>query len=107
MGQVLQCNIPTNIAEISVSTGDSYVLKTDLFTGLTGSIPPTPTHTALKATPQSPTGDVSYGIALEQTVRSGAHGFRFRRPRSLLTVLSFCRIKVRTYDLLYQITRQL
>ena len=40
--------------------------------------------TALKATPHSPKGDVSYVRALEQTVRSGAHGFRSRRPRSLL-----------------------
>ena len=50
--------------------------------------------TALKATPHSPKGDVSYVRALEQTVRSGAHGFRSRRPRSLLTVLNFCRIRV-------------
>ena len=31
---------------------------------------------------------------LEQTVRSGAHGFRPRRPRSLVAVLNFCRITV-------------
>ena len=37
---------------------------------------------ALKATPHSPKGDVSYVGALEPTVRSGAHGFRSRRPRS-------------------------
>ena len=43
--------------------------------------------TGLKATPHFPTGDVSYVRALKQTVRSGAHGFRSRRPRSLLTVL--------------------
>jgi hypothetical protein len=40
---------------------------------------------ALKATPHSPMGDVSYVRALEPTARSGAHGFRSRRPRSLLT----------------------
>src|SRR5687768_6123389 len=40
---------------------------------------------ALKATPHSPKGDVSYVRALEPTARSGAHGFRSRRPRSLLT----------------------
>ena len=50
--------------------------------------------TAFKATPHSPKGDVSYVRALEQTVRSDAHGFRSRRPRSLLTVLNFCRIRV-------------
>ena len=49
---------------------------------------------ALKATPHSPKGDVSYVGALKQTVRSDAHGFRSRRPRSLLTVLNFCRIRV-------------
>jgi hypothetical protein len=49
---------------------------------------------ALKATPRSPEGDVSYVGALEQTVRSGAHGFRSRRPRSLLRVLNICRIRV-------------
>jgi hypothetical protein len=49
---------------------------------------------ALKATPHSPKGDVSYVGALERTVRSGAHGFRSRRPRSLLTVLNFCRIRL-------------
>ena len=27
-------------------------------------------------------------------MHSGAHGFRSRRPRSLLTVLNFCRIRV-------------
>jgi hypothetical protein len=31
--------------------------------------------------------------AFHQTARSGAHGFRSRRPRSLLTVLRFCRIR--------------
>ena len=31
---------------------------------------------------------------LEQTVRSGAHGFRPRRPRSLVAVFNFCRIRV-------------
>jgi hypothetical protein len=30
-------------------------------------------------------GDVSYVRALEPTARSGAHGFRSRRSRSLLT----------------------
>ena len=40
---------------------------------------------ALKATPHSPKGDVSYVGALEPTACSGAHGFRSRRPRSLLT----------------------
>src|SRR5262245_16782703 len=49
---------------------------------------------ALKATPHSPKGDVSYARALEQTVRSDAHGLRSRRPRSLLMVLHFCRIRV-------------
>jgi hypothetical protein len=49
---------------------------------------------ALKATPHSPKGDVSYVRALEPTARSGAHGFRSRRPRSLLTVLNYCRIRV-------------
>src|SRR5919106_1852088 len=49
---------------------------------------------ALKATPHSPKGDVSYVGTLEQTVRPGAHGFRSRRPRSLLTVLNICRIRV-------------
>jgi hypothetical protein len=48
---------------------------------------------ALKATPHSPKGDFSYVRALEPTARSGAHGFRSRRPRSLLTVLSYCRIR--------------
>jgi hypothetical protein len=48
---------------------------------------------ALKATPHSPKGDVSYVGALKQTVCSGAHDLRSRRPRSLLTVLNFCRIK--------------
>jgi len=48
---------------------------------------------ALKATPHSPRGEVSYVLALEQTVRSDAHGFRSRRLRSLLTVLRFCRIR--------------
>jgi hypothetical protein len=47
---------------------------------------------ALKATPHSPEGDVSYVGALEQTARSDAHGFRSRRPRLLLTVLNYCRI---------------
>src|SRR5687768_3268319 len=51
---------------------------------------------ALKATPHSPKGDVSYVWALEPTARSGAHGFRSRRPRSLLTVPSYCRIRVRS-----------
>ena len=50
--------------------------------------------TALKATPHSPMGDVSYVRALEQTARSGAHGFRSRRPRSLVMVLNFCRSRV-------------
>ena len=36
--------------------------------------------------PHSPKGDVSYVEALESTARSGAHGFRSRRPRLLLTV---------------------
>src|SRR6516165_4291202 len=49
---------------------------------------------ALKATPHSPTGDVSYVMALEQSVRSGAHGFRSCRPRSRLTLLNFCRIRL-------------
>jgi hypothetical protein len=49
---------------------------------------------ALKATPHSPKGDVSCVRALEPTARSGAHGFRSRRPRSLLTVLNCCRIEV-------------
>ena len=49
---------------------------------------------ALKATPHSPKGDVSYVGALKQTVRSDAHGFRSRCPRSLLTVLNFSRIRV-------------
>jgi L-ascorbate metabolism protein UlaG (beta-lactamase superfamily) len=40
---------------------------------------------ALKATPHSPKGDVSYVRAFAPTARSGAHGFRSRRPRSLLT----------------------
>jgi hypothetical protein len=40
---------------------------------------------ALKATPHSPKGEVSYVRALEPTARSRAHGFRSRRPRSLLT----------------------
>jgi hypothetical protein len=48
---------------------------------------------ALKATPHSPKGDVSYVRAIEPTARSGAHGFRSRRPRSLLTVLNYCRIR--------------
>ena len=47
---------------------------------------------ALKATPHSPEGDVSYVGALERTARSDAHGFRSRRPRLLLTVLNYCRI---------------
>jgi hypothetical protein len=38
------------------------------------------------ARPGFPKGDVSYVEALESTARSGAHGFRSRRPRSLLTV---------------------
>ena len=50
---------------------------------------------ALKATPHSPKGDVSYVGAVEPTARSDAHGFRSRRPRSLLTVLNYCRIRVR------------
>src|SRR5687767_15318702 len=50
---------------------------------------------ALKATPHSSKGDVSYVRALEPTARSGAHGFRSRRPRSLLTVLNYCRIRVK------------
>src|SRR5918994_5648185 len=49
---------------------------------------------ALKATPHSLKGDVSYVGALEPTACSGAHGFRSRRPRSLLTVLNYCRIRV-------------
>jgi hypothetical protein len=49
---------------------------------------------ALKATPHFPKGDVSYVRALEPTARSGAHGFRSRRPRSLLTVLNYCRSRV-------------
>jgi hypothetical protein len=48
---------------------------------------------ALKATPHFPKGDASYVRALEPTARSGAHGFRSRRPRSLLTVLNYCRVK--------------
>ena len=48
---------------------------------------------ALKATPHSPKGDVSYVRALEPTARSDAHGFRSRRPRSLLAVLNYCRIR--------------
>jgi hypothetical protein len=47
-------------------------------------------NSALKATPHSPRGDVSYVRAIELTARSGAHGFRSRRPRSLLTVLNYC-----------------
>ena len=49
---------------------------------------------ALKASAHSPKGDVSYVGALEPTARSGAHGFRSRRPRSLLTVLNYCRISI-------------
>jgi hypothetical protein len=49
---------------------------------------------ALTATPHAPKGDVSYVRALEPTARSGAHGFRSRRPRSLVTVLNYCRIRV-------------
>ena len=40
----------------------------------------------LEGRPAFPKGDVSYVEALESTARSGAHGFRSRRPRSLLTV---------------------
>ena len=43
----------------------------------------------MKATPHSPKGDVLYVRALEQTVRSGAHGFRSRRPRLRATILNF------------------
>src|SRR5687768_1645203 len=50
---------------------------------------------ALRATPHSPKGDVSYVRALEPTARSGAHGFRSRPPRSLLTVLYYCRLRLR------------
>jgi hypothetical protein len=32
--------------------------------------------------------------ACEQPARSGAHGFRSHRPRSLLTLRKFCRIRV-------------
>jgi hypothetical protein len=46
---------------------------------------------ALKATPHSPKGDVSYVRALEPTARSGGHGLWSRRPRSRLTVLNYCR----------------
>ena len=49
---------------------------------------------ALKATPHRPKGDVSYVAALTQTVRSGAHGFWSRRPRSQLTVLNIVRLGV-------------
>jgi hypothetical protein len=51
---------------------------------------------ALRATPHSPKGDVSYVRALKPTARSGAHGFRSRRRRSLLTVLNYCRIRVKS-----------
>jgi hypothetical protein len=40
----------------------------------------------LEGRPAFPKGDVSYVEALESTARSGAHCFRSRRPRSLLTV---------------------
>jgi hypothetical protein len=33
--------------------------------------------------------------ACEQPARSGAHGFRSHRPRSLLTLRKFCRIRVK------------
>jgi hypothetical protein len=49
---------------------------------------------ALKATPHSPKVDVWYVPALEPTARSGAYGLRSRRPRSLLTVLDYGRIRV-------------
>lgn len=52
---------------------------------------------ALKATPHSPEGDVSYVGASERTARSDAHGFRSRRPRLLLTVLNYCRIGVKEF----------
>src|ERR671911_2393370 len=51
-------------------------------------------NSALKATPHSPKGEVLYVGALEPAACSGAHGFRSRRPRSLLTVLNYCRITV-------------
>ena len=51
---------------------------------------------ALKATPHSPKGDVSYVRALEPTARSGAHSLRSRHPRSLLTVLNYCRIRAKS-----------
>ena len=52
---------------------------------------------ALKATPHSPKGDVSYVRALEPTARSDAHGIRSRRPRSPLTVLNYCRIRAKLW----------
>jgi hypothetical protein len=45
--------------------------------------------TALRATPQSPGVVIRVIDACEQPARSGAHGFRSHRPRSLLTCVSF------------------
>ena len=50
--------------------------------------------TALRATPQSPGVMIRVIDACEQPARSGAHGFRSHRPRSLLTLRKFCRIRV-------------
>jgi hypothetical protein len=49
--------------------------------------------TALRATPQSPEVMIRVIDACEQPARSAAHGFRSHRPRSLLTLRKFCRIR--------------
>jgi hypothetical protein len=49
--------------------------------------------TALRATPQSPGVMIGMIDACEQPARSGAHGFRSHRSRSLLTLRKFCRIR--------------
>ena len=50
--------------------------------------------TALRATPQSPKGDVRAVSAFEHPARSSAHGFRSHHPRLLLALRKFCRIRV-------------
>jgi hypothetical protein len=51
--------------------------------------------TALRATPQSPGVMIRVIDACEQPARSGTHGFRSHRPRSLLTLRKFCRIRAK------------
>ena len=46
-----------------------------------------------------PEGDDSYDRAFHQTARSGAHGFRSHRLRSLLVLRKYCQIRLSEFGL--------